>query len=487
MGNESFNETLLTDKLSRLNSSQQSIECLKLLAVSRWCISHRKKAKQVVETWEKLFKSAQPQQQVSFLYLSNDILQNSRRKGSEFVNEFWKVLPSALKGYYGGGNENCREVASRLVTIWEDRKVFGSRGQNLKNEVLGKNPSLPVNNVKNANPIKVMKRDASFLRIKLAVGGLPERILTAMQLLHDEVASEEATLNKCHDAVSCVRELEEDVLNASSQGSLQAPDVIDNILEQEKMIQQCISELEKSEEIRLALVSHLREALQDQETKLEQIRSELLVARGQIEQAANIKLQLTSVPSPSPVVHQPTTDPSFQMPTTTHPLTPFSTDEESKKATAAVVAAKLAASTSSAQMLTSILSSLVAEEAASMSTGLKRPKLDPGGGEGGGRPAYFSNSQQVFANMPSGTTQSNSQANQLQIPFIPPPPPPPGPPATNSSNNMMGISYGYGGMAFPQPGPSPQQAQPPASGGYFRPVGVGFYGQPPTAPSVHRH
>ncbi|KAL6509062.1 hypothetical protein OROGR_023169 [Orobanche gracilis] len=440
-----------------------------------WCISHRKKAKQVVETWEKLFKSAQPQQQVSFLYLSNDILQNSRRKGSEYVNEFWKVLPSALKGYYGGGNENCREVASRLVTIWEDRKVFGSRGQNLKNEVLGKNPSPPVNNVKNANPIKVMKRDATSLRIKLAVGGLPERILTAMQLLHDEVASEEAALNKCHDAVFCVRELEEDVLNISSQdGNLQAPDVIDHIQEQEKMIQQCISELEKSEEIRLALVSHLREALQDQ------------VARGQIEQAANIKLHLTSVPSPSPMVHQPTTDPSFPMPTTTHPLTPFPPEEESKKATAAAVAAKLAASTSSAQMLTSILSSLVAEEAASMSTGLKRPKLDPGGG-GGAHPAYFSNSHQVFANMPSGTTQSNSQANQFQIPSIPPPPPPPGPPATNSSNNMMGMSYGYGGVAFPQPSPSPQQAQPPASAGYFRPVGIGFYGQPPTTPSVHRH
>ncbi|KAL6534702.1 hypothetical protein OROGR_013377 [Orobanche gracilis] len=47
-------------------------------------------------------------------------------------------------------------------------------------------------------------------------------------------------------------------------GNLQAPDVIDNIHEQEKMIQQCISELEKSEEIRLALVSHLREALQNQ-------------------------------------------------------------------------------------------------------------------------------------------------------------------------------------------------------------------------------
>lgn len=49
------------------------------------------------------------------------------------------------------------------VDIWEDRKVFGSRGQNLKNEILGKSP--PVNNVKSSNPIKVMKRDSTSLRI----------------------------------------------------------------------------------------------------------------------------------------------------------------------------------------------------------------------------------------------------------------------------------------------------------------------------------
>lgn len=88
-----------------------------LSALSRWCISHRKKAKQVVETWEKLFKSAPNEQRVSFLYLSNDILQNSRRKGSEFVNEFWKVLPGALKTLYDSGIESCRKVAFRLVIL----------------------------------------------------------------------------------------------------------------------------------------------------------------------------------------------------------------------------------------------------------------------------------------------------------------------------------------------------------------------------------
>ncbi|KAK6127099.1 hypothetical protein DH2020_039162 [Rehmannia glutinosa] len=397
-------------------------------SLSRWCISHRKKAKQVVETWEKLFKSAQPQQQVAFLYLSNDILQNSRRKGSDFVNEFWKVLPTTLKGVYDGGNENCRKVASRLdddmdcalsiisvamykpcslipfvsrsdlftplcsclgypvppvVFFWHASASITTGGQNLKNEMMGKDPS-PVNVVKNSNPIKVVKRDDTSLRIKLAVGGLPEKILTAMHLVHDEVVNEEAALNKCRDAVSCVQEIEKDVVNASSQENLQGSDVLDNIQKQENMIQQCISELENAEAIRVALVSQLREALQDQESKLEEIRS----CSGQIEQAANMKLQLTTISSVSPTVNQQMLEPTFppSMPTSnmtvpppTHPLTSFanSTEEESKKATAAAVAAKLAASTSSAQMLTSILSSLVAEEAASMSSGLKRPKLEP--------------------------------------------------------------------------------------------------------------
>ncbi|XP_042060531.1 regulation of nuclear pre-mRNA domain-containing protein 1A-like isoform X2 [Salvia splendens] len=500
MGDEKFNETILTEKLSKLNSSQQSIESL-----SRWCISHRKKAKQVVETWEKLFKAAPNEQRVSFLYLSNDILQNSRRKGSEFVNEFWKVLPTALKIVNESGNENCRKVAFRLVDIWEERKVFGSRGQNLKNELLGKNPS-PVSNGKIVvpNPIKVVKRDATSLRIKLAVGGLPEKILTALQLVHDEAVYEEAALGKFKKAISSVQEIEKDVLYASSQGNLNGSDV-DNIETQENVIKRCINELEKSEAVRVDLVSRLREALQDQETKLEQLRSVISAGRSQIGQAANIRLQLTSKSSVPLLVNQVVIEPPFPsaIPATnitvppTNPLTSFAnpTTEESKKAAAAAVAAKLTASTSSAQMLTSILSSLVAEEAASMSSGLKRQKLEPpmsfsdGKNPEGMNSTLFPTSQQAMTSMPpvqSSTVQTVSQVNQLQAQQFHPPPLPPPPPLAPP------------GFARPNPPPQQTQQQPqsqqlqqlqqPASGGYYRPVGIGFYGQshqPPTPP-IHR-
>jgi regulator of Ty1 transposition protein 103 len=65
---------------------------------------------------EKQFNNATKDKKVSFLYLSNDILQNSKRKGGEFVNEFWRVLPGLLKDVYDNGGEHGKKVVARLVS-----------------------------------------------------------------------------------------------------------------------------------------------------------------------------------------------------------------------------------------------------------------------------------------------------------------------------------------------------------------------------------
>lgn len=85
-------------------------------ALSHWCIFHRSKAELVVTTWEKQFHNAQMVQKVPLLYLANDILQNSKRKGNEFVTEFWKVLPGALKVINEEGDDHGKNVVSRLVS-----------------------------------------------------------------------------------------------------------------------------------------------------------------------------------------------------------------------------------------------------------------------------------------------------------------------------------------------------------------------------------
>jgi len=156
-----FSIQQLTERLVKLNNSHQCIESL-----SKWCITHRKKARQIVESWEKHFNESHKEKQVPLMYLANDISQNSRRKGSEFVNEFWKILPRNLKTVCNSDDNQTKTVAMRLVNIWDDRKVFGSHGRVLKDEMLGKEPSTNLDrSVQPQSIMRILKKDANALRI----------------------------------------------------------------------------------------------------------------------------------------------------------------------------------------------------------------------------------------------------------------------------------------------------------------------------------
>ena len=114
----SVNNQALVDKLHNLNSTQQSIE-----TVSAWCSFYRKDARKVVAIWEQEFIKMSMAKQLAMAYLANDILQNSRKKGPEFVVEFFKTLPRAVKHLLKHGDEKVKRAVNRLVDIWEDRKV----------------------------------------------------------------------------------------------------------------------------------------------------------------------------------------------------------------------------------------------------------------------------------------------------------------------------------------------------------------------------
>jgi len=161
--NSAFSEDILADKLAKLNNTQQCIETL-----SHWCIYHRKNAEQIVQTWDKQFHSSTKEQKVPFLYLANDILQNSKRNGTEFVEEFWKVLPGALKDVTENGDDRGKKVASRLVDIWQERRVFGSRAGGIMDVMLGAAP-LPVLDMtkkrSHSSAIKIVKRDSRSVKL----------------------------------------------------------------------------------------------------------------------------------------------------------------------------------------------------------------------------------------------------------------------------------------------------------------------------------
>lgn len=58
-----------------------------------------------------------------FMYLANDVIQNSKKKGPEFGKEFETVLPKAFE-HMKGFDEKTRERLNRLLHIWEERGVY---------------------------------------------------------------------------------------------------------------------------------------------------------------------------------------------------------------------------------------------------------------------------------------------------------------------------------------------------------------------------
>ncbi|XP_049625671.1 regulation of nuclear pre-mRNA domain-containing protein 1A [Suncus etruscus] len=114
-----FSETALEKKLSELSNSQQSVQTLSL-----WLIHHRKHSRPIVTVWERELRKAKPNRKLTFLYLANDVIQNSKRKGPEFTKDFAPVIVEAFKHVSSETDESCKKHLGRVLSIWEERSVY---------------------------------------------------------------------------------------------------------------------------------------------------------------------------------------------------------------------------------------------------------------------------------------------------------------------------------------------------------------------------
>lgn len=116
----SFTESGLVKKLLELNPSQQSIQTLSL-----WLIHHRKHHSIIVKTWLKELQKAPTSKKLTFMYLANDVIQNSKKKGPEFGKEFEHVLLKAFKLIaQSGPEEKTIHNLNRILKIWGERGVY---------------------------------------------------------------------------------------------------------------------------------------------------------------------------------------------------------------------------------------------------------------------------------------------------------------------------------------------------------------------------
>lgn len=109
----SFSEATLLKKIQELNNTQQSVQTLSL-----WLIHHRRNARSVVNTWlNELRQTTKPERKITFIYLANDILQNSRRKGDEYSTEFRPALKEAFENTARYSDEKTKFTLERYKIL----------------------------------------------------------------------------------------------------------------------------------------------------------------------------------------------------------------------------------------------------------------------------------------------------------------------------------------------------------------------------------
>lgn len=70
-----------------------------------------------------LFFTAKESRKLIFMYLANDVIQNSKKKGPEFGKEFENVFPKAFE-HMRNVEDKTRERLNRLLSIWGERGVY---------------------------------------------------------------------------------------------------------------------------------------------------------------------------------------------------------------------------------------------------------------------------------------------------------------------------------------------------------------------------
>ncbi|CAO2827531.1 unnamed protein product [Amaranthus hypochondriacus] len=453
-----FNPQILVEKLAKLNNSQQSIETL-----SHWCIFHMNKAKLVVETWEHQFHNSPREQRLAFLYLANDILQNSRRKGAEFVAEFWRVLPEALRVVIRNGDDFEKNAALRLISIWDERKVFGSRGHTLKEEFMGRQPENNVTPNKNGKQLTT--------KLRQSAGNMLDKIVSDYETIYGGQVDEDSLLSRCRNTNNCLEKVIKDIGGGVNSGNFGGSAFAAELKVQHAALRECIGQLITLESSRASLVSHLRDALQEQESKLDQVRSQLQAAQLRSDQVANVYRQFGS----NNLLDEQTTKDnhaSMVLPGQGNPVVytrqvpvpdkSASSEDESLKSAAAAVAAKLTASSSSAEMFSHVLTSLVSGVTFGNNNNAKNSSTDPHHSEK--RPKLDNEESSSYAPPPLPPLPLDQQ---------PPPPLPPFPHPDHFIQTATNFSYGA-----TQPSPSPPLSGYPS----VSITGMSPYAAPPVNP-----
>ncbi|CBY18545.1 unnamed protein product [Oikopleura dioica] len=127
---------VLKRKVAAVTNTQASINKL-----STWIIDNKNDASQVTEFWLSQLQKSDNDHRLTLLYVANDVIQNCRKRGSEFkdLSEIWKeVMPRAFDYF---AHDAIRSGVDKVLSVWESRSIMDAERVALLKEKLD-NPTL---------------------------------------------------------------------------------------------------------------------------------------------------------------------------------------------------------------------------------------------------------------------------------------------------------------------------------------------------------
>jgi len=123
--------------------------------LSTWIIDNKNDASQVTEFWLSQLQKSDNDHRLTLLYVANDVIQNCRKRGSEFkglkllyfcvlrfpsdLSEIWKeVMPRAFDYF---AHDAIRSGVDKVLSVWESRSIMDAERVALLKEKLD-NPTL---------------------------------------------------------------------------------------------------------------------------------------------------------------------------------------------------------------------------------------------------------------------------------------------------------------------------------------------------------
>ncbi|KAF5829649.1 RNA polymerase II-binding domain-containing protein [Dunaliella salina] len=240
----------LVQRLRSLNPTQQSIE-----GTSHWALffaSDQSNVTAIVSAWGEEIGKAPNEKKLALLYLSNHILQEGKRKGRLFGEEFSKVISKAVREVLRTADPKTRSSVGRVVRVWEERRVFGSSVIKGLKEQVTKAEAANKGSSKGSNG-----------------GGLDEATMQKLQALGPlaQLLSEASmAAEKSQEHTTKALQLQQHILEVGS---------IAEVASAQAVLSNCLSVLETEVQCRQQAAGELREQVSKQEDAMRHAQQQL--------------------------------------------------------------------------------------------------------------------------------------------------------------------------------------------------------------------